>query len=99
MGQEGAGARTYFCILNNNNLRPTPKEPSHLHPCSLSTSLEYMFFFLFIFERQGERESGGGAERERIPSRLRTVCAEPDAGLALTNCEIATRAEIKEPDT
>ena len=34
--------------------------------------------------------SGGGAEIEedRIPSRLHTVSAEPDAGLELLNCEI-----------
>ena len=35
---------------------------------------------------------GGEAEREgdRILSRLRTVSAEPDAGLELTNHEIMT---------
>ena len=36
--------------------------------------------------------SGVGAERERvkerIPSRLHTVSAEPYVGLQLTNCEI-----------
>ena len=32
-------------------------------------------------ERGGERER----ERERIPSRLHPVSAEPDAGLELTN--------------
>ena len=38
---------------------------------------------LFIyFERDGERE--------RIPSRLRAVRSEPDAGLGLTNREIVT---------
>ena len=36
--------------------------------------------------------SGGGAEREgeRIPSRLHTVSAEPEAGLELMNHEIMT---------
>ena len=40
--------------------------------------------------------SRGGAERqgERIPSRLRAVSAEPDAGLDLTDHEIMTGAEI-----
>ena len=33
--------------------------------------------------------------RERIPSRLRTVSAEPDTGLELVNCEIMTSAETK----
>ena len=36
----------------------------------------------------------GGAEREgereRIPSKLRAISVEPDAGLELTNCEIMT---------
>ena len=40
------------------------------------------------------RESMGrrGVEREgdRIPSRLRTSSAKPDAGLEPTNCEIMT---------
>ena len=35
---------------------------------------------------KGQREK----ERERIPSRLRTASAEPDAGLELMNREIAT---------
>ena len=40
----------------------------------------------------------GGAEREereRIPSRLLAVSAEPDAELDPVNCEIMTCAEIK----
>ena len=51
-------------------------------------------------EREGvhthARASGGGAERgrERIPGRLRTVSAEPDVGLELTNHEIMTWAEV-----
>ena len=35
-------------------------------------------------ERETERE------RERIPSRLCTVSAEPNMGLELMNCEIMT---------
>ena len=42
--------------------------------------------YLSVFERK--RENTG--QRERIPSRLCTVRAEPDAGLKLTNCEIMT---------
>ena len=41
---------------------------------------------LFRSVGEGQRER----ERERIPSRLRTVSAEPDAGLELTNREIVT---------
>ena len=39
-----------------------------------------------------ERESRGGAERERerIPGRPCTVSTKPDAGLKLTNREIMT---------
>ena len=40
---------------------------------------------------RGEVERG----RERIPSRLHTVSAEPGTGLELTNCEVMTSAEIK----
>ena len=36
--------------------------------------------------RERERER----ERERIPSRLRAVSSEPEAGLKLTNHEIMT---------
>ena len=42
-------------------------------------------------EGQRERERG---RRGEIPSRLRAVSAEPDAGLP-ANCEIMTCAEIK----
>ena len=35
---------------------------------------------------EGQKEKG----RERIPSRLRTVSAEPDVGLKHMNCEIMT---------
>ena len=48
--------------------------------------------------RDRERE-WGGAEREgdtesKAGSRLRAVSTEPGAGLELTNCEIATGAEV-----
>ena len=45
-------------------------------------------------ERERERASRGGAERERgrerIPSRLHTVCAEPNMGFELMNHEVVT---------
>ena len=64
----------------------------------------FFSFFKFIYferkrEREGEREnigmhpSWGGAERERrerIPSRLHAVIAEPGVGIHLTSCEIMT---------
>ena len=46
--------------------------------------------FLNKFERDPESVSGGGAERERIPSRLSAVGEEPDRGLDPTNCETGT---------
>ena len=45
-------------------------------------------FIYFEIEQEQERDREKG--RERIPSRLHTVSAESDVGLALTNCEIVT---------
>ena len=50
---------------------------------------------IYLRERERERRerahtSRGGAERERIPSRLCDVSTEPYAGLELTDCEIMT---------
>ena len=55
------------------------------------------FNFIYLFgdresvcvHRRGRGREGEG-ETERIPSRLHTVSAEPDAGLELTNYEIMT---------
>ena len=51
-------------------------------------------------ERERERAHSWGREkgRQRIPSRLRAVSAEPDVGLELTDREIMTCAEIKSQD-
>ena len=38
---------------------------------------------------------GAKRGRQRIPSRLRTVSTEPDAGLDSRNREVVTGAEIK----
>ena len=50
---------------------------------------------LFRSERERERVSRGGAEREgdtesEAGSRLQAMSTEPDVGLELTNCEIMT---------
>ena len=64
----------------------------------------FLFVFIFLVDffilrererasmqvRKGQREREKEGERERIPSRLHTTSAEPDAGLQLTNCEILT---------
>ena len=47
-------------------------------------------FLTFVFERA---RAGERAERERIPSRICTVSAEPDMGPEPMNREIMTRAE------
>ena len=44
-------------------------------------STSELLFYLLTFER----EPTGEEWRERIPSRLRAVIAEPDMGLELTN--------------
>ena len=75
---------------------------------TLCKSLKILSFYFkdYLFwetetEREGGRErermcaSGGGAERNRIPSRLHTVSAEPNVGLTLMNHEIMTWTEIK----
>ena len=55
-----------------------------------------MFIYLF-WERERESKQRRGRERgrQRIPSRLHAVSAEPDVGLELTNREIKTWAEVK----
>ena len=54
-------------------------------------------FYLFLRERQRQRASRGGAERERegdpeseAGSRLPAASTKPDAGFKPTNCEIMT---------
>ena len=56
-----------------------------------------MLTHVCIFYLERERASTRGAERGggRTPSRLRTVSAEPDAGLDPTNREIMTGAKTK----
>ena len=75
------------------------KDNSH-HTIKLSNMILFFNFFklkkilsLFIyFEREQASMRGEAAERERgrerIPSRLHTVSAEPDMGLEFMNCEI-----------
>ena len=46
--------------------------------------------FKFILSILRERVYGGGEERERIPSRLCAVSAEPNVGLKPMNREVMT---------
>ena len=62
-----------------------------------SNHFPYHFFlnvYSFLREKGRAHANKGGAERERgrqrIPSRLHTVSAEPNAGLELKNREIMT---------
>ena len=48
------------------------------------------FLSLFVYLRESKLGKGRERERERIPSRPRTVSAEPDVGLEPTNREIVT---------
>ena len=62
---------------------------------TVALSFFFFFFSLMIYfqrEKETEHASGGGAEREgeTIPSRLRAVRAESDAGLEPMNREIMT---------
>ena len=59
-----------------------------------------MFIHFWQRERESERESGGGAEREadtesEAGSRLWAVNTEPDVGLKLTNRDIMNWAEVR----
>ena len=55
------------------------------------TSLFFLSFYLLILrEREGAGEGQRERRRERIPSRLYTVSAEPSMGLDPTNREIMT---------
>ena len=55
-------------------------------------SLHFFFYFVFVLflrKRESVREYAvGEGQRDRIPSRLRTVHTEPDSGLDLTNCDV-----------
>ena len=77
---------------------PTMPEWRWVH----SRTCKSLFFFKFIYlfwERDRERKHEGLGQREReidsIPSRLHAICAEPDLGLKLMNCEIMAWAKIK----
>ena len=62
----------------------------------ITVLLNSLFFFFkclssfMYFERERESMSRGGAARERIPSRLHAVSAEPKKGPELRNREIMT---------
>ena len=59
-------------------------------------AISFCFEGLFIyFERVREQGRGRERGRERIPSRLRVVSTEPDAGHDPTNCEMTIWAKIK----
>ena len=51
----------------------------------MATYIQINTFFLNVYLR----ESGSEGQRQRIASRLCTVCAEPDVGLEPTNRELS----------
>ena len=52
--------------------------------------LKFLNLFIYFGRERANRVGSEGGERERIPSRLHTVSAEPDTGLELTNCDTMT---------
>ena len=53
----------------------------------------YSFLSLFIYferDREHKRGRGRGRGRDRIPSRLHTLCPQPDVGLEPMSREITT---------
>ena len=69
---------------------------THLTQIPILRSSPFFLSLFISFEREREHKWGRGERgRERIPSRLHTVSAEPDVWLNLMNHEIVTWAEIK----
>ena len=62
---------------------------------SIEGVYEIIIIKFVYFERAWAHRRGRESERERIPSRLLTISAEPSAGLDLMNREIMTWAETK----
>ena len=60
---------------------------------SFVTQLSILYIFLMFIYLSWEQERAGN--RERIPTRLHAVSAEPNVGLDPTNREIMAWAEIK----
>ena len=60
-------------------------------------NLAFLKVYLFILREREQSQVGEGQreEKERIPSRFRTVSTEPDMGLEPTNLEIMTCAEVR----
>ena len=87
METTGVMAETLICLLE-----------SEKHSTELSreaVTIKIVFVKVSLFgetERVGVRAGEGqrDRDRERIPSRLHTVSAEPSSGLYLTNHEIVT---------
>ena len=58
--------------------------------CEKCFNLENVYFLFFKVYSEKEWEGQREREKERIPSRLRTVSTEPDVGLELTDRESMT---------
>ena len=82
-------------LLRKSVLRPLkfhPRPHSLLWLPSLSLPFFKKHFLSLFILREREKERAGKRQRkgERIPSRLHTISAEPNAGLKLLNGEITT---------
>ena len=71
----------------------------HLQDTDPFFFLIFFLTFIYFWDRERQSMNGGGAEREgdtewEAGSRLWAISPEPDAGLKLTDREIATWAEV-----
>ena len=90
-----ASAIAPFKILPRQALLGVLSDLGQLPSGGLTWHRSKIFYLFILRERVCKLGRGRERERERIPSRLRAVSAEPSMGLELTNHEIVTRAEIK----
>ena len=100
---------TQFLVLSASAIFSLVNSVIHIsyHPILLKghtfwrqrTTHQFLQFFLNLFRERESMWAGEGQRererRQRIPSRLSTVSAEPHTGLDPMNCEITTWAEVK----
>ena len=98
-GQTGAWERARGTGYAASQMHQMPPSFKTVHVVSCEFQLKFFFIFFYVYllslrDMGRESTSKEGAEREsereRVPSRLRTVSAEPDARLESVNWEIMT---------
>ena len=83
-----------FLLTSSLSAFPTPTGITTQPP--QTTYISFFSLSFFFRARKTEHEPGRGRERgkDRIPSRLHTISAEPHTGLEPTNREIMTRVKV-----